>query len=115
MFMENIGTGTIHVENDGRVWEPDDRGYRQQYAYKITAEGWEYVGNDLYSGVGAAVDEAAAMRDLCGFLSACAESRQYSGSDGENAGLFPEHVGAWAERHADQITLASVDPSEMEA
>jgi hypothetical protein len=111
MITETIGNGTISVESDGKVWIADDRAYRQQYAYTITAEGWEYVGNDLHSGVGRAVDEAAAMRDLCGFLSACVESREYG--DDENADLFPEHVGAWAEQYPDEIVMASLDHDEM--
>lgn len=109
MFTAQIGNGTIRIDSDGRVWEAG--GYRQQYTYTITADGWEYVGNDLHSGVGDNVDEEKMLRTLCGFLSACVESRQYPG--GENTHLFPEHVGAWAEQYSDEITMESIDPAEM--
>jgi hypothetical protein len=53
--------------------------------------------------------------DLLAFLSACAESRQYAtrtGRTGENADLFPENVGAWAEANSDEIGMLSCEIEE---
>jgi hypothetical protein len=46
------------------------------------------------------------------FLSACAESRKYAlctGRPGENADLFPEHVGAWAEEFSEELTMLGLE------
>lgn len=51
------------------------------------------------------------------FLSACAESRAYArrtGREGENAGLFPENVGQWAEDYSDLIDMLRLEIEESE-
>lgn len=113
MITETIGSATISVDAIGNEWQPYDRGYRQRYAYSIVTPDWRYDGDDIRSGVGAAVDENDALRTLASFLGACAEARRYS-RYGENADLFPEHVGAWAEENEDDLSTLSIDPSEYE-
>lgn len=52
---------------------------------------------------------------LLSFLSACAESRAYAqrtGREGENADLFPETVGAWAESCSDELGLLCIELEE---
>ena len=51
---------------------------------------------------------------LLSFLSACAESRRYARTSrtGENADLFPEHVGQWAETNSDEIQMAAFEIEE---
>ena len=101
MIQVSVGNGTVSVESDGA--EYDGGGYRQRYTYTIAANGWEYVGNDIYSGVGAEVDETGMLGTLLSFMGACAESRQYP--DGENSDLFPEHVGQWCEENSEDIGM----------
>lgn len=115
MFTQTIGDAIITVSYDGpRV---DSMGTRNGYHYVITTTDWQYVGNDLSSGVGAAIDVEDAARVLFSFLLACAESRGYrerNGYGGENADLFPGHVGRWAEENSDEIGLLSIDPAELD-
>jgi hypothetical protein len=105
----SVGNGTVSVESDGPALEPGRLGgYRQRYTYTITANGWEYVGNDIYSGVGAEIDEPGMLGTLLSFMGACAESREYrtrNGYGGEHVDLFPEHVGQWCEDYSDDIAM----------
>jgi hypothetical protein len=111
MIEITIGNAVITVDHDGAV--RDECGWiHQRYAYTITADGWQYVGNDIESGASASVDETDALAALLSFLSACAESRQYAGGTGENAALFPAHVGEWAEVNADDINLELMNIEE---
>lgn len=112
---------TVTVWHDGEDREPDSRidrpEFRQRYGYKIVANGWEFVGNDIRSGCDAAVDVPDAARSLFSFLSACAESRAYRDrghGPGENVDLFPEHVGEWAESVSDELGMLSIDPAEFD-
>lgn len=55
---------------------------------------------------------------ILSFLSACAESRQYAtrtGRPGENADIFPENVGEWAESVSDELGMLAheIDESEV--
>lgn len=109
MFAADIGGARLVIAYEGRERERDSS-WRRRYRYSITTAEWQYVGNDLRSGVGAPMDEAGMMRTLCSFLAACAESRAYPGGPGENAGLFPPHVGQWALENDDEISLASMEP-----
>jgi hypothetical protein len=111
MIQVSVGNGTVSVESDGP--ERDELGgYRQRYTYTIAANGWEYVGNDIYSGVGAEIDERDALGTLLSFLGACGESRQYrdrNGYGGENVDLFPEYVGQWCEDYSDDIGMLAYE------
>lgn len=118
MIQVSIGNGTVSVEYEGL--SPNEYGgYRRRYRYVITANGWQYVGNDIESGVSASVDEPGMLGTLLSFLAACVESRQYrdrNGYGGENSDLFPDHVAEWAETYSDEISLAAyeLDPDATE-
>ena len=116
MFTQTIGDTAITVDYIGKAFEPGGS-WRRNYGYSIVTSEWRYDGNDIHSGVGAAIDVEDAARVLFSFLSACAESRDYrdsNGSGGENAELFPEHVGQWAQDNSDDITMLSLNPSDWE-
>ena len=52
---------------------------------------------------------------LLSFLGACAESRAYAtrtGRTGENADLFPDNVGEWAESCLDEISMLAYEIEE---
>ena len=112
----NVDGATVTVWHDGREVDIDFGQYRQRYGYRIVANGWEYVSNDIRSGCSARVDVADAARTLFSFLAACAESRTYGDGSGwsENASLFPNHVGAWAESASDELSMLSMDPAELD-
>ena len=61
-----------------------------------------------------------AFSSILSFLGACAESRSYAerrgkdASEGENSGLFPEAVGAWAQLHSDEIAMLDCEITESE-
>lgn len=109
MHAEQISDAHVTIEHDGQTVEG-----RQQYTYVIATPHWEYVGNDLSSGVGVDVDEPGMLATLAGFLYACAESRAFARraghGRGENSDLFPEHVGEWAEQNADELAILSAEP-----
>lgn len=96
----------ITVWSDGTDYDPSDAGERQRYTYRIATAQWSYTGNDIRSGVGAEVDTADALRTLCSFLGACAESGEHAR---ENASLFPPHVRDWAQQNDDEIAMASME------
>ena len=103
MHSIEVADATITIAHEGRTGEG-----RQAYRYTIKTPDWEYSNSDLSSGVGAEPDEAAQVSVLASFLSACAESRSY-GRDGENASLFPDQVGEWAEQNSDELALLMLD------
>ena len=104
MHSIEVADATISIFHEGRTAEG-----RQAYRYTIKTPGWEYTDSDISSGVGAEPDEASMAPTLLGFLTACAESRSYGSGDGENASLFPEHVGEWAEEHSDELAIMGSD------
>jgi hypothetical protein len=117
MIEVTIDGATVKLYSIGQDYSPEDSAFRQRYQYEITTPDWQYVDNDIRSGCGADVDEPDMLRTLFSFLSACAESRQYvtrNGGTAENADLFPEHVGQWAEENSDEISMLSIDPAEMD-
>lgn len=110
MIEVSVGNGTVSVEYDGQSWDPETGlgAWRRQYRYVITANGWQYVGNDIQSGVGAEIDEPGMLGTLLSFMGACAESRQYrdrNGYGGENVDLFPDYVGEWCEDYSDELGM----------
>lgn len=109
-----VGSDSVAIEHDGKVFDPEFQGYRQQYHYLIATDAWQYIGNDIQSGCGKDVDTADAARTLFSFLSTCAESLTYRdvlGYGGENADLFPSHVARWAQMNSDELLYLS--ESEM--
>lgn len=82
--------GDLHL-TVGRLGEEPDG--RTRYAYRIATEEWEYLGDDIRTGVGSDEGAVAMMVSLMSYLQAAAESYAYHGGmGGENSDLFPEHV-----------------------
>ena len=89
-------------------------------------DGAEYVVTDFHPPQGAVHghnDTPETMlqdcfRAILSFLGACAESRAYgrrrNGDPmaGENASLFPEYVGQWAEDNHDEIDMLAIEIEE---
>lgn len=109
-----IGDAFISIEYSRRP----GRGGRMRYRYYIDAPGFEHTDDDLQSGAqgGSLVD---GLKSLLSFLSACAESRRYGrahGIQGENADLFPDPIGEWAEANQDEIDMMgfAIDEESLE-
>lgn len=113
MITQTIDAATVSIDHEGTDYES-----RQRYVYVITTAEWQYVGNDISSGAGAAVDESDMLRSLFSFLSACAESRDYAErhgmayTDTDNSTLFPDHVGEWTQSVSDELSMLSMDDYE---
>ena len=109
-----VAEATIAVTYDGLDFYSDDRCYeeRRRYAYVITTPEWEYVGNDLYSGVGADVDEWKMLDAVLDYLQAAAEAYRYwmdTSQESENYDLFPPHVTEWAYMVDGELSSAQCD------
>ncbi|WP_368356404.1 hypothetical protein [Microbacterium tenebrionis] len=99
------------------VWPDAPLGEHQRYAYLIEhpATGQSIEGRDLFTGTGAPVSPARALRELAVFLSAAGESRQYAldhpGDHTDHDGAFPEWVADAARRDPDSLAeLIDHDP-----
>lgn len=109
--------GTLTVTYDGLDFYSDGYCYeeRRRYAYVIDAGqyGWEYVGNDLYSGVGAEVDEWKALDTLLDYLQAAAERYRTTMGTGPHPDgdpdPFPPHVMEWAYLVDGELSSAQAD------
>lgn len=86
-------------------------------------DGSEYVVTDFRfpaSRIAGETDEdrlAKGFAAILSFLSACAESRAYAartGRTGENADLWPENVGEWAESCSDELDMLRLEIEESE-
>lgn len=110
MYTESIGQATITVESVGVDFLFDRR---QQYRYTISTSQGKYVDDDIHSG--ADPDEAEAFGTLLSLLVACAESRdgRDRGLDAENADLFPDEVGAWAQEYSDEIGIRAAELADQ--
>jgi hypothetical protein len=97
-----IGGAVITVSYSERL---GDNG-RDRYAWSIQlADGRRFENDDLQSGCGGG-NLVQGMASLLSFLSAFAESWHYSGSEGENADLFPEELAPWAIENSDEFSIA---------
>ncbi|MBM7828002.1 MULTISPECIES: hypothetical protein [Micrococcales] len=99
------------------VWPDVPLGEHQRYAYLIQhpATGQSIEGRDLFTGTGAPVSPARALRELAVFLSAAGDSRQYAldhpGDHTDHDGAFPEWVADAARRDPDSLAeLIDHDP-----
>jgi hypothetical protein len=108
-----VGTLTL------TVWPDSPLGEHQRYAYRIedTATGQTIDGRDLFTGAGAPVAPARALRDLAAYLPATGAARQYAtdnpGSGPEHESLFPGWVAEAARQNADALALlAEGEPPE---
>jgi hypothetical protein len=88
---------------------------RQAYRYHIDLPGGkEYSSSDLASGVGGGSLQSG-LESLLSFLSACGEGRSYStrtGSESENADLFPEYVAEFTEQYSDELSMLAIELEE---
>ncbi|WP_448232434.1 hypothetical protein [Microbacterium lacticum] len=103
------------------VWPDTPLGEHQRYAYRIehTATGQSVEGRDLFTGAGAPVSPARAVRELAAFLAAAGEARQFAidnpGQHTDNEGAFPEWVADSARQHQDELAvLIDHDPDLTE-
>lgn len=93
------------------VWPDTPLGEHQRYAYRIEhpATGQSVEGRDLFTGAGAPVSPARAVRELAVFLAAAGEARQFAidnpGQHTENEGAFPEWVTDAARQHQDELAV----------
>lgn len=93
------------------VWADTPLGEHQRYAYRIehTATGQSVEGRDLFTGTGAPVSLARAVRELAVFLAAAGEARQFAidhpGQHTDNEGAFPDWVADAALQHQDDLAL----------
>lgn len=97
----------------GQAWISLDTGSR---FWIDLPDGSEHLVDDIRPGAGGFGSVKAAFECLLSFLGACAESRAYAtrtGRAGENAGLFSEEVGAWAERESDEIAMLQCELQEV--
>lgn len=104
-----IGDAFVSVEPTGGA----DRQGKPAWRWYVDAPGFEASESDLH-GWG---DAGEMLGTLLAFLEACAESRSYgarTGRKGENADLFSEHVGAWAEENSDEISMRRFEIEEPE-
>jgi hypothetical protein len=87
---------------------------RSMFEWSIDLDGEVYREADLKSGCGADPSEMDMLETLLGFLYAAAESYRLYGIAGDNAGLFPEPVVAWASSHLDDLSYAELDLQEAQ-
>lgn len=86
-----------------------------RYRWHIDAPVGEFSGDDLrcYRAPGVGLQDA--LRTLCNFLAACAESYAYDlrrggdGMGGENSDIFPAPVAAWAHQNKDELDMAGME------
>ena len=99
-----IGDSTLHL-TDVQVAEEG----RDRATFLLVTPEFEYVDDQLRSGVGGFISTVAAFDAFLSFLSAAAESLRYrivTGVKGENEDLFPHHVSVWAAYNKDAIEMA---------
>ena len=99
-----IGDSTLHL-TDVQLAEQG----RDQATFLLVTPEFEYVDDQLRSGVGGFISTVAAFDAFLSFLSAAAESLRYhivTGVKGENEDLFPHHVSVWAAYNKDAIEMA---------
>lgn len=103
------------------VWPDTPLGEHQRDAYRIErpATGQSVEGRDLFTGAGAPVSPARAVRELAVFLAAAGEARQFAidnpGQHTDNEGAFPEWVADTARQHQGELSvLIDHDPDLTE-
>lgn len=91
----------VEVWCEGREYDAISEAYRPRYSYRILAEEWEYIDNDIRGVLNEVPNLNAAARSLFAFLYACQEAKD---EDSENYDLFPPHVREWAQSHSEEIS-----------
>jgi hypothetical protein len=100
----NIGDSTLHL-TDVQAAE----GGRDRATFLLVTPEFEYVDDQLRSGVGGFQSTVGIFESFLGFMQAACESAEYeerTGYHSENSGLFPRHVVEWALEHKDAIEMA---------
>lgn len=100
-----VGDAFISVEPARKL----DNG-RTVWRYFIDRGEAEFEADDI-TGFG---NEQGAICSVLSFLGACAEGRQREtrGYESENADLFPQEIGEWAEQFSDEIGMLAVELDE---
>jgi hypothetical protein len=106
----HVGGAWIQIEHLGQD------GQRPVFRWTIDLpDGSEHSAADLKGPMIGAVRLQDMFETLLAFLGACAESRQvWPGHDepGENANLFPDAVGEWAEANSDELAMLQCELQE---
>ena len=99
-----IGDSTLHLTDVQLAEQGRDRA-----TFLLVTPEFEYVDDQLRSGVGGFISTVSAFDAFLSFLEAAAESLRYrivTGVKGENEDLFPHHVNVWAAYNKDAIEMA---------
>ena len=99
-----VGEAWISLQEDGATFVLD------------LPDGSEHIVDDVRYPACGRRDWREHFAALCSFLSACAESRRYvahDGGRGENAGLFSEPIGEWAESVLDELAMLECEIEEL--
>ncbi len=100
----NIGDSTLHL-TDVQLAEQG----RDQATFLLVTPEFEYVDDQLRSGVGGFQSTVGIFESFLGFVQAACESAEYeerTGYQSENSGLFPKHIVEWALEHKEAIDTA---------
>jgi len=107
--------GSISVEDTAQSTRDGRPVYRWTIVDASTGETW--TADDLHGCAWGERTDAEMLRSLCAFLSAALGSRAYrerTGRGGDNEDLFPADCLDWAESHADDISMASMEPEDCD-
>lgn len=102
-----IGDSTLHL-TDVQLAEQG----RDQATFLLVTPEFEYVDDQLRSGVGGFQSTVGIFESFLGFMQAAIEGAEYeerTGYHSDNADLFPRHVVEWALEHRDAIEMAICD------
>jgi hypothetical protein len=103
-----IGDATLSLDKKGFVLDMADGSEHRIDGFRMGAP---IHGDTVDSRV------RGAFEAMCGFLSACAESRSYGWRTyqdpmkGENSDLFSEVIGVWAEKYSDELGILAFELS----
>ena len=99
----NIGDSTLHL-TDVQVAEEG----RDRATFLLVTPEFEYVDDQLRSGVGGFISTVAAFDAFFSYLEAAAEAEEYGARTGvksDNSDLFPPHVTEWALLNKEEIGM----------
>lgn len=102
-----IGDSTLHL-TDVQLAEQG----RDQATFLLVTPEFEYVDDQLRSGVGGFQSTVGIFESFLGFMQAAIEAAEYemrTGRESDNADLFPKHVVEWALEHKEAIEVAICD------
>lgn len=102
-----IGDSNLHL-TDVQVAEDG----RDRATFLLVTPEFEYVDDQMRSGVGGFRGTVEIFESFLSFLEAAAESIRYhivTGVRGENEDIFPHHVNVWAAYNKDAIDMAICD------